>query len=206
MPIRQGHDDRLRFYADQLLILAAKALRDGWRNTAELPGGLSATAVPTAPNASGDERRLATLAVPLRREGDVTVSHTREVSLVLRYAGACERFGIDLERTTPERPRVASRIRSTMEFDTLPLDAPWPDIIRCFCTKEAAFKALAPQDQLGLTFRQLAVDQSDRGEAAWVRRVRDGHVVADTCVVSDANLVVAIAKAAAMWPTSFGGR
>ena len=122
------------------------------------------------------------------------MSHTRAVSIVLRGPDP-ERFGIDLERTAPERPRLADRVRSDLESATLPLDALWIDVLRCFCAKEAAFKALAPEAQAGLTFRRLAVDRAAPSGTAWVRRVADGLIMAEACVVADANLVVAVAKA-----------
>lgn len=198
VPVRQVPADRLRVYADRLLGLAAEALRHRTPTTWLLSDAVDAMAIPTALTASRDERHDATLSAAqglARVAGGVSVSHTREVSLVLRGLLDPERFGIDLERTTPERPRLAGRIRSTLEAETLPLDAPWADVLRCFCAKEAAFKALAHEAQVGLTFRRLAVDRPGPGGTAWVRRVRDGHIVAEACVVVDANLVVAIANA-----------
>lgn len=197
-PARQARDERLRVYAQDLLVLAAETLRDRAPRTAWLSCGVNAAAIPTAATASRDERHAATLSAVrglARASGGITsVSHTREVSLVL-HGPDPERFGIDLERTTPERSRLAGRVRSDLESATLPLDAPWIDVLRCFCAKEAAFKALASEAQAGLTFRRLAVDRAAPSGTAWVRRVADGLIVAEACVVADANLVVAVAKA-----------
>lgn len=196
-PARQARDERIRVYAQHLLVLAADTLRDGAPRTASLSGGGDAAAIPTAATASRDERHAATESSVrglARASGGVSVSHTRAVSIGLRGPDP-ERFGIDLERTIPERSRMASRIRSNLESETLPLDAPWIDVLRCFCAKEAAFKALAPEAQAGLTFRRLAVDRAAPSGTAWVRRVADGIIVAEAYVVADANLVVAVAKA-----------
>jgi hypothetical protein len=190
---RQVHDRRLHVYAEQLLVLAAEVLRDRSPRTAVLADGLSATAVPTALNASRDERHAATLAVSPRIGSGVAVSHTRGVSLLLRGPAELERIAIDVERATPERPRLAGRIRSKLEAEALPLDAPWADVLRCFCAKEAAFKALAKGEQTGLTFRRLALDRPRPDGLAWVRRV-SGEIVAETCVVADKVFVIAVAK------------
>lgn len=196
-PARQARDERLRVYAQDLLVLAAETLRDRAPRTAWLSCGADAAAIPTAATASRDERHAATLSAVRGlawASGGISVSHTRGVSLVL-HGPDPERFGIDLERTAPERSRLAGRIRSDLESATLPLDAPWIDVLRCFCAKEAAFKALASEAQAGLTFRKLAVDRAAPSGTACVRRVADGLIVAEACVVADANLVVAVAKA-----------
>jgi hypothetical protein len=207
MPVRYSYhpprasqvpDHRLRLYADQLLVLAAEALRTRTPTTTLLSDATRMAAIPTVLTASRDERHEATLraAGSLGRYADgASISHTREISVVFRPPRDSEWFGIDLERTTPERPRLARRIRSRLEVETLPIEAPWGEVLRCFCAKEAAFKALDREAQVGLTFRRLAVDRPRPGASAWVRRVSDGHIVAEACVVTNADLVVAIARA-----------
>lgn len=76
----------------------------------------------------------------------------------------------------------------------LPLDAPWSHVLCCFCIKEATFKALTREEQVGVTFQNLAVDRTELSGFAWVRRVGDGDVVAEAYVVAEADLVVAVAK------------
>lgn len=191
-------DGRLLLFAGELLGLAAEALCERRPTRKFLPGNVAVAAVPTPANATRDERHRvasegARRLIPM--SGNRSVSHAADVSIVLTGVVTPDRFGIDLERTAPVRPRLVTRIRSASESVSLPLDAPWEEVLRCFCVKEAAFKALPHGEQTGLTFRRLAVASKASGPHVFVQRVGDGHVVAEACVVADANVVVAVAKA-----------
>ncbi|WP_437665621.1 4'-phosphopantetheinyl transferase superfamily protein [Sorangium sp. So ce1182] len=124
----------------------------------------------------------------------MSVSHARGVSAAFAWAVRDGiQFGIDLEAKLPERPRIARRVLTPRELEALGSWSPWPEVLRVFCMKEAAYKALPREQQLGVTFRSLEVEQNlDTGD--WmVRRVRDGIVVAAVSAAANCVLVVAVA-------------
>src|SRR5262245_10398446 len=108
--------------------------------------GIFLAAVPTPESATGNERHELGLAgvdvvrAALGSTASHSVSHTVAVSVVIGTVG--QRLGIDAERLSPARPRIAERVLTAREITALGTSIEWIDILRCFCMKEAAYKAL----------------------------------------------------------------
>lgn len=192
----QDHDGWLGAAADRLLAFATETLLYGGRRTEKLPDGLVAT-VATPDLASRDERHIATRDVvqtavcQVGEASRVSVSHTRGVSVVLA-AGFNRRIGVDVERVTPERMRLARRVLTPREIELLNRESPWVDVLRAFCAKEAAYKAVPTLEQRDLTFRTVEVVEA-AGGALLVRRVPDGELLARVVVATNSTLAVAVA-------------
>jgi 4'-phosphopantetheinyl transferase EntD len=124
----------------------------------------------------------------------LSVSHTEGVSLALAVAPSAGRLGVDLERTVPERPRLARRVLTPSEAEALQKPPPWPDVLWRFCAKEAAYKALPASAQLDLTFRRLEVEPLNASGVCLIRCTSDGAVLCTVAIGSNASLVVALAE------------
>jgi phosphopantetheinyl transferase (holo-ACP synthase) len=192
----QGPDYWLIAAAGRLLVLATETQLDGEGRTEELPDGLVVT-VATHDLASRDERHMATRGVvqtAVHQVGDasrISVSHTRGVSVVLATRFN-RRIGVDVERVTPERMRLARRILTPREIELLKRESLWADVLRALCAKEAAYKAVPALEQRDLTFRTVEVEEA-AGGALLVRRVLDSEILARVVLATNSTLAVAVA-------------
>jgi phosphopantetheinyl transferase (holo-ACP synthase) len=186
--------------------LASKTLIFGTAGRIILCDGAGAAAAIATPEvAPGDERHrfgqiavhaaLELLGLDGRVDGiGVSVSHTCALSLAVAVKLGGPRIGVDVERTHPERPRLARRVLTPVEIEEVGHAPSWLEVLRRFCAKEAAYKALTAKDQVNLTFRTLEIERPDREGVCRVRRVLDGAAIATVVIVSGSGLTVALAE------------
>lgn len=105
-------------------------------------------------------------------------------------------LGLDVERGSPERPRLAKRVLTAFEagwITSLPTTAQWRAVLALFCAKEAAFKALdggVPGPPL--TFRSLEASPTVEGMLL-IQVVATPSVSARVAVEQNDELTIAIA-------------
>lgn len=160
--------------------------------------GLVMVATPTPNHASADERRVHSASARSRLRalfgGDAreAVSYTRGVTVIIGQRDPTFRLAVDLERLHPERPGIARRTLTDHELIALGGEpVPWIELLRVFCIKEAAYKVLRPEVQLGLGFRALQVESP--GTSANVRLVADDQPCARVATSVGQELMVAVA-------------
>ncbi len=160
------------------------------------PGVMLAT-VPTPEFASKDEQHeLGLAAVEVARAALGTaaflcVSHTVAGSIVI---GATDQhLGIDAERLSPARPRIAERILTPSELAGLGPSLAWLDVLRCFCIKEATYKILGEVDKDVLGFRGLQIEHPG-APSSRVHLIDGLRQVARAGSFIGADVIVAIAE------------
>jgi 4'-phosphopantetheinyl transferase EntD len=102
-------------------------------------------------------------------------------------------LGIDVERLVPERTRIAPRILTPGELEELGPAPTWPDVLRCFCLKEATYKVLDDVAQQELRFRGLRLEDVKLSTSR-VHRVTDGQCVARAAAALGTKVIVALAE------------
>jgi hypothetical protein len=161
--------------------------------------GLVMVATSTPNHASADERRVHSASARSRLKAllgaDVreAVSYTRGVTIIVGLHDPTLRIAVDIERLHPERSGIARRTLTDHELAALGGEpVPWIELLRVFCIKEAGYKVLLPESQLGLGFRSLQVDSS--GASADVRLVGSNQPCARVATAVGQELMVAVAE------------
>jgi 4'-phosphopantetheinyl transferase EntD len=180
----------------QATVLVEETLRTRTPGSARPAPDLALTAVPTPELATGEERHeLSHAAVEkvhqmLGPDAAYSVSHTRAVSVVIGAVG--RRVGIDLERVMPARPRIAQRVLTSRELETLGAARTWLEVLRCFCLKEATYKVLDKAEQENLRFRGLQLDDA-KADCTRVHRSDDQRCVAVAGAARGTEVLIALA-------------
>lgn len=180
----------------QATVLVEQTLLTRAQGSVRPASTIALIAVPTPELATGDERHTLGLAAVedvqaiLGASAKHSVSHTTGVSLVIGVADC--HFGIDLERLTPQRPRIAQRVLTAHEMEVLGPGVTWLDVLRCFCVKEAVYKVLDEAEQDGLRFRGLQLERPS-ADSTRVHRSNDQRLVGHAEVAWGTDVVVALA-------------
>lgn len=106
--------------------------------------------------------------VPPEHGVALSIAHKHDMAVALVARVQHGALGVDLEDLAPSRMRVADRVLTPAELETvgqLPKERQWTAVVVRFSLKEAIYKALAPRLGRYIDFSEAEVDPDPDGTA-----------------------------------------